>query len=166
MRWLAWSRTDQYHRVLTTSGTFVNQAWPFDPKFPDGAWGFHETLNPKEPKKPIRLFIQVGDRDLLSPNVTRDDMHDWVEAMMSAAEPRELHPIAARPPGSFVSFTLQCFSTRGSTSSSMYVAKSPFMLSYSLPRSCPWASPPPFWNAISTIGGIRFWAIRLSRTVL
>ncbi|WP_439631058.1 alpha/beta hydrolase [Gemmata sp.] len=77
---MAWFRTDLYHRVLTTSGTFVNQAWPFDPKFPDGAWGFHETLIPKEPKKPIRLFIQVGDRDLLNPNVMRDDMHDWVEA--------------------------------------------------------------------------------------
>jgi len=77
---MAWFRTDLYHRVLTTSGTFVNQAWPFDPKFPDGAWGFHETLIPKSEKKPIRLFISVGDKDLLNPNVMRDDMHDWVEA--------------------------------------------------------------------------------------
>ena len=77
---MAWFRNDLYHRVLTTSGTFVNQAWPFDPKYPDGAWGFHETLIPKEPKKPIRIFISVGDKDLLNPNVMRDDMHDWVEA--------------------------------------------------------------------------------------
>ncbi len=77
---MAWFRTDLYHRVLTTSGTFVNQAWPFDPKFPDGAWGFHETLIPKEPKKPLRIFLSVGDSDLLNPNVMRDDMHDWVEA--------------------------------------------------------------------------------------
>jgi enterochelin esterase-like enzyme len=77
---MAWFRNDLYHRVLTTSGTFVNQAWPFDPKFPDGAWGFHETLIPKESKKPIRIFISVGDRDLLNPNVMRDNMHDWVEA--------------------------------------------------------------------------------------
>lgn len=77
---MAWFRNDLYHRVLTTSGTFVNQAWPFDEKYPDGAWGFHETLIPKEKKKPIRLFIQVGDRDLLNPNVMRDNMHDWVEA--------------------------------------------------------------------------------------
>ena len=41
---MAWFRNDLYHRVLTTSGTFVNQAWPFDSKFPDGAWGFHENL--------------------------------------------------------------------------------------------------------------------------
>ncbi len=77
---MAWFRTDLYHRVLTTSGTFVNQQWPFDPKFPDGAWGFHETLIPESPKKPIRLFISAGDQDLLNPNVMRDDMHDWVEA--------------------------------------------------------------------------------------
>jgi enterochelin esterase-like enzyme len=77
---MAWFRTDLYHRVLTTSGTFVNQAWPFDEKYPDGAWGFHETLIPKEKKKPLRIFIQVGDRDLLNPNVMRDNMHDWVEA--------------------------------------------------------------------------------------
>ena len=77
---MAWFRNDLYRRVLTTSGTFVNQAWPFDEKYPDGAWGFHETLIPKEPKKPIRLFISVGDSDLLNPNVMRDDMHDWVEA--------------------------------------------------------------------------------------
>jgi iron(III)-enterobactin esterase len=77
---MAWFRNDLYHRVLTTSGTFVNQAWPFDPKYPDGAWGFHETLIPKEKKKPIRIFISVGDKDLLNPNVMRDGMHDWVEA--------------------------------------------------------------------------------------
>jgi enterochelin esterase-like enzyme len=77
---MAWFRNDLYHRVLTTSGTFVNQAWPFDPKYPDGAWGFHETLIPKEPKKPIRIFISVGDKDLFNSNVMRDGMHDWVEA--------------------------------------------------------------------------------------
>lgn len=77
---MAWFRTNLYHRVLTTSGTFVNQQWPFDPNFPDGAWGFHESLIPSSPKKPLRIFLSVGDRDLLNPNVMRDDMHDWVEA--------------------------------------------------------------------------------------
>ncbi|MBT4864262.1 MAG: esterase family protein, partial [Planctomycetaceae bacterium] len=46
----------------------------------DGAWGFHNGLIAESPKKPIRLFISVGDRDLLNPNVMRDGMHDWVEA--------------------------------------------------------------------------------------
>ena len=62
---MAWFRTDLYHRVLTTSGTFVNQQWPFDPNMPDGAWGFHKTLIPETPKKPIRLFMAVGDRDTI-----------------------------------------------------------------------------------------------------
>lgn len=77
---MAWFRPDLYRRVLTTSGTFVNQAWPFDPKYPDGAWGFHKTLIPDSPKKPLRVFLSVGDADLLNPNVMRDGMHDWVEA--------------------------------------------------------------------------------------
>lgn len=77
---MAWYRNDLYHRVLTTSGTFVNQQWPFDPKTPGGAWDFHDSLIPNSPKKDIRLFLAVGDRDLLNPNVMRDNMHDWVEA--------------------------------------------------------------------------------------
>ena len=77
---MAWYRTDLYHRVLTTSGTFVNQQWPFDAKTPGGAWDFHDQLIPQSEKKPIRLFLAVGDYDLLNPNVMRDEMHDWVEA--------------------------------------------------------------------------------------
>lgn len=77
---MAWYRPNLYHRVLTTSGTFVNQQWPYNAETPGGAWEFHESLIPNNPKKPIRLFISVGDRDLLNPNVMRDNMHDWVEA--------------------------------------------------------------------------------------
>ena len=58
----------------------MNQQWPFNPDTPGGAWDFHETLIPNSPKKPLRIFISVGDRDLLNPNVMRDGMHDWVEA--------------------------------------------------------------------------------------
>ena len=77
---MAWYRTDLYRRVLTTSGTFVNQQWPFNPETPDGAWGFHNKLIPESPRKPIRIFLAVGDRDNFNPNVMRDGMHDWVEA--------------------------------------------------------------------------------------
>ncbi len=77
---MAWYRTDLYHRVLTTSGTFINQQWPFNPETPDGAWGFHKKIIPESPKKPLRIYLAVGDRDLLNPNVMRDGMHDWVEA--------------------------------------------------------------------------------------
>lgn len=77
---MAWYHPEWYHRVLTTSGTFVNQQWPFDPETPDGAWGFHNKLIPESDPKPIRLFMAVGDRDNFNPNVMRDGMHDWVAA--------------------------------------------------------------------------------------
>ena len=77
---MAWYHPELYRRVLTFSGTFVNQQWPFNPETPDGAWGFHSKLIPESPMKPLRIFMAVGDRDLLNPNVMRDDMHDWVEA--------------------------------------------------------------------------------------
>lgn len=77
---MAWYRTDLYHRVLTTSGTFVNQQWPFNPETPGGAWDFHDKLIPNSPQKPLRIFLAVGDRDNFNPNVMRDGMHDWVEA--------------------------------------------------------------------------------------
>ena len=77
---MAWYRPDLYHRVLTFSGTFVNQQWPFNPETPDGAWGFHNKLIPESEPKPLRIFLSVGDRDNYNPNVMRDDMHDWVEA--------------------------------------------------------------------------------------
>ena len=77
---MAWYHPEWFRRVLTLSGTFVNQQWPFNPETPGGAWDFHDKLIPQSAPKPIRLYMAVGDRDLLNPNVMRDDMHDWVEA--------------------------------------------------------------------------------------
>jgi len=77
---MAWYRPDLYHRVITYSGTFVNQASPFDPDTPHGAWEYHEHLIPQSERKPLRIWLQVGDRDLYNPNTLRDGMHDWVEA--------------------------------------------------------------------------------------
>src|SRR5438105_5683310 len=67
---MAWYRTDLDHRVLTTSGTFVNQQSPFNPERPGGTWDFHETLIPNSPKKPLRIFISVVSSDVLIRNVT------------------------------------------------------------------------------------------------
>src|ERR1700675_608399 len=82
--------------------------------------------------------------------------------MLKAAEPPELPPMVARPSGSLVSFTLYCFSTRGSTSFSTNSAYRPDIVSYSRPRSLPWASPLPLLMEMAIIAGTRFWAIRLS----
>ena len=77
---MAWYHPEWYHRVITYSGTYVNQQWPFNPETPDGAWDFHEKLIPQDDPKPIRIWLEVGDRDLFNPNVMRDNMHDWVVA--------------------------------------------------------------------------------------
>ena len=77
---MAWYHPELYHRVLTYSGTYVNQQWPPNAGTPHGAWEFHEHLIPGSAPKPIRIWMEVGDRDLLNPNTMRDNMHDWVEA--------------------------------------------------------------------------------------
>ncbi len=77
---MAWYHPELYHRVLTYSGTYVNQQWPSNPQTPGGAWEFHEHLIPNTPAKPLRIWMEVGDRDLFNPNVMRDNMHDWVLA--------------------------------------------------------------------------------------
>ena len=74
---MAWYRPDLYNRVLSYSGTFVYQQWPPNAETPHGAWDFHETLIPNSPKKPLRIWMHVSDKDNLS---TRDNYHDWVLA--------------------------------------------------------------------------------------
>jgi enterochelin esterase-like enzyme len=83
---MAWYHPELYHRVLTYSGTYVNQQWPPDPATPHGAWEFHEHLIPSNAPKPLRIWMEVGDRDLLNPNVMRDNMHDWVLANENMAK--------------------------------------------------------------------------------
>jgi enterochelin esterase-like enzyme len=77
---MAWYHPNLYHRVLTYSGTYVNQQYPWNPKTPGGAWDFHAKLIPNSKVKPIRIWMEVGDRDNYNPNIMRDDMHDWVLA--------------------------------------------------------------------------------------
>jgi len=77
---MAWYHPEWYSKVLSYSGTYVNQQWPFNPQTPGGAWGYHDSIIPDAKPKPIRIWMHVGDRDLYNPNVMRDDMHDWVEA--------------------------------------------------------------------------------------
>jgi iron(III)-enterobactin esterase len=83
---MAWYHPELYHRVLTYSGTYVNQQWPSNPQTPHGAWEFHERLIPESPVKPIRIWMEVGDRDLLNPNVMKDNMHAWVLANENMAK--------------------------------------------------------------------------------
>jgi enterochelin esterase-like enzyme len=85
---MAWYHPKWYHRVLTYSGTYVNQQWPHSAETPHGAWELHEHLIPSVPAKPLRIWMEVGDRDNFNPNALRDNMHDWVVANENMA--REL----------------------------------------------------------------------------
>ncbi len=78
---MAWLHPERYTRVLTFSGTFTDNQWPVDPQYPHGAWGLHETLIPNSPTKPLRIYMEVGDRDNLS-----GPMRDWVEANEAMAK--------------------------------------------------------------------------------
>ena len=77
---MAWNHPEWYQRVISYSGTYVNQQWPYNPATPGGAWEYHNGIIANSPVKPIRVWMHVGDRDLYNPNVMRDDMHDWVVA--------------------------------------------------------------------------------------
>jgi enterochelin esterase family protein len=80
---MAWFHPELYHRVLTYSGTYVNNQWPVDPLLPHGAWELHEHLIPNSSVKPLRIWMEVGDRDN---GGTGDVMHDWVVANENMAK--------------------------------------------------------------------------------
>ncbi len=50
---MAWYHPELYHRVLTYSGTYVNQQWPPNVETPHGAWEFHEHLIPNSPRQAV-----------------------------------------------------------------------------------------------------------------
>jgi len=83
---MAWYHPELYHRVLTFSGTYVNQQWPSNAATPHGAWEFHEHLIPQNPAKPIRIWLEVSDGDLLNHNTMKDNLHDWVLANENMAK--------------------------------------------------------------------------------
>ena len=76
---MAWFRPDLYHKVLTYSGTYVNQQAPHKPESPHGAWEYHEHLIPQSDRKPIRVWLEVSENDN---GATRDEasLHNWVLA--------------------------------------------------------------------------------------
>jgi enterochelin esterase family protein len=81
---MAWFHPELYHRVLSYSGTFVNQQSPTDPKLPDGAWEYHEHLIPESDPKPIRVFLEVGEKDNGAGSSVAG-MHNWVIANQNMA---------------------------------------------------------------------------------
>lgn len=83
---MAWFHPEWYRKVLSYSGTFVNQASPSDPATLGGAWDYPAHLIPEAKSKPIRIWMEVGQHDLhwQDPEST---LHNWPLAndKMSAA---------------------------------------------------------------------------------
>jgi enterochelin esterase-like enzyme len=58
---MAWFHPELYHRVLSYSGTFVNLQ--HSDEVPHGGWEYHENLIPKNPAKPLRVWLHVSQND-------------------------------------------------------------------------------------------------------
>ena len=76
---MAWFRPDRYRRVLTYSGTYVNQQSPVNPASPHGAWEYHEHLIAAARRKPIRIWLEVSENDNGS-KLDEASFHNWVMA--------------------------------------------------------------------------------------
>ena len=82
---MGWFHPELYRRIVTYSGTFTNQA--SSTLYPHGAWGYHETLIPQNPAKPLRVFLEVGSNDNGS-TAPASGFRNWVLANQGMA--REL----------------------------------------------------------------------------
>lgn len=81
---MAWFHSELYHRVLSYSGTFVNQQSPLNPESPHGAWEYHEHLIPQSAPKPLRIWMHVGEMDLRYKG-DESTLHNWVLANQRVA---------------------------------------------------------------------------------
>ena len=90
---MAWFHPELYRRVLTYSGTYVDQQSPENPESPNGAWEYHEKLIPNTDRKPLRLWLHVSENDN---GATKDEAshHNWVLAnqRMAAALKAKAYP--------------------------------------------------------------------------
>jgi len=82
---MAWFHPDLYRRVISYSGTFVNQQSPANPQTPHGAWEYHDHLINDAEKKPLRVWIEVGSRDN-GATAPVTGFHNWVIANNQMAQ--------------------------------------------------------------------------------
>jgi len=81
---MGWFRPDLFRRLITYSGTFVDQQdddAPEEKDYPLGAWEYHSSMNliRNTPKKPLRIFTHVSDRDN-GASLPEESYHNWVMA--------------------------------------------------------------------------------------
>ena len=81
---MGWFRPDLFRRLITYSGTFVDQQdddAPEEVKYPLGAWEYHSSMKLIEnsEKKPLRIFTHVSEHDNRA-NDPEETYHNWVMA--------------------------------------------------------------------------------------
>ena len=81
---MGWFRPDLFRRLITYSGTFVDQQdddAPEEKQYPFGAWEYHSGMQliQKSERKPLRIFTHVSERDnrATDPETTH---RNWVMA--------------------------------------------------------------------------------------
>lgn len=81
---MGWFRPDLFRRLITYSGTFVDQQdddAPEEAKYPLGAWEYHSSMKLIETseKKPLRIFTHVSENDNRAKD-PEETYHNWVMA--------------------------------------------------------------------------------------
>ncbi|WP_182868379.1 alpha/beta hydrolase [Rhodopirellula sp. JC639] len=81
---MGWFRPDLFRRLITYSGTFVDQQdhdAAEEATYPLGAWEYHSGMKLIEnsEKKPLRIFTHVAENDNRA-NDPEDTYHNWVMA--------------------------------------------------------------------------------------
>ncbi|MEZ4445305.1 MAG: alpha/beta hydrolase-fold protein [Polyangiaceae bacterium] len=86
---MGWFRPDLFARLITYSGTFVDQQdddAPEETTFPLGAWEYHSSLEliANTAPKPLRIFLHVSENDL-GANAPESGHHNWPMANQRTA---------------------------------------------------------------------------------
>ncbi len=86
---IGWFRPDLFRRLVTYSGTFVDQQdddAPEEADYPLGAWEYHSSMKLIETteKKPLRIFTHVAENDNRA-NDPEETYHNWVMANVRTA---------------------------------------------------------------------------------
>ena len=81
---MGWFRPDLFRRLITYSGTFVDQQdddAAEEAEYPLGAWEYHsgKKLIENSEKKPLRIFTHVAEHDNRA-NDAEETYHNWVMA--------------------------------------------------------------------------------------
>lgn len=87
---MGWFRPDLFRRLITYSGTFVDQQdddAPEEAKFPLGAWEYHSSMKLIEnsERKPLRIFTHVSENDNRAGDA-EETYHNWVMANERTAD--------------------------------------------------------------------------------